>query len=640
MHSVSQKATRQRGNEATRFLTILFAGLLVAPLQAETPPDAVIELWEQHWTLNADGSIVYHSKQHVRLNSDRTYDEFVDPRITYNIDTDELEIINARVKRADGTYRELPDYSHVKVSPNASAGWPAFAGIRQHLIVMSGIEPGCVVELEYKITSKPGTKPCLSGDIRLDHHYPVLERKVGIQTPHDVKAQIVFTGMSESQLKANITGKAEAELELQVFGLKLMHTGFHSWLFTDLPGSPNEPRSEPWQVRCPRFTFSTAGTAEVWLRNTLDRLDAAADDSALIAKLAGEWTKDQFQPADKLRAIQEKLAASFNFVEFDPTWRPAKLRPASETLCGNYGMPKEAAAVFLSLARAAGIPARLGIMTNDDVWMDDVPQRSSVAAYVLLLDSGGTAEIWDAHRGRIMRDDHWANHTLLSINDGKFQRTPLPAWTDAGESRCNIGGTITLAEDGTFTGSMSLRTTGLFVSPESLRSSDAQKSRVNALIHRVLPDAEVESFNVTMLGGGEFAVEAQIKSSEAEKKVGESYWLTLARNGPFMANVSLPLAYSTRTNPVRLTGAFDERIELTIEWPEDWNVEARPRNLESVTGDWGEVEQQVTLDGNRLTVARHTRVTKRQLSADSFLELREPLNTLRTEAARTVVLMP
>ena len=616
MHNVNQKTTR--------FLTALFTGLLVAswgaPLYAETPPDAVIELWEQHWTLNEDGSTVYHDKQHVRLNNDRAYHEFVDPRITYNVDTDELEIINAQVKRADGTYRELPDYSHVEVSPDATAGWPAFAGIRQHLIVMSGVEPGCLVELEYKITSKPGTRPYLAADVRLDHHYPVLERKVGVETPENVDAQIVFKDISETKT--------------------VSHTGSNSWTLKDLPGLPNEPQAEPWQTRCPRFTFSTAGSAEVWLRNTLDRLNAAADDSPLIAKLAGEWTKDQFQPADKLRAIQEKLAASFNFVEFNPTWRPAKFRSASETLHSNHGMPEEVTAVFLSLARAAGIPARLGFMTDYSICRDDAPQRLFVAAYVLLLDSGGTTEIWDAHRGRIMRDDHWAGHALLSIKDGKIQRTPLPAWTDADESRCNVGGTITLAEDGTFTGKMSLRTTGLFVSPENLRSSDAQKGRVTALVHHVLPKAEVENFNVTMLGGGEFAVEAQIKSSEPEKKVGESYWLTLAQDGPFMANVSLPLAYSTRTNPVRLTGAFDERIELTIEWPEDWNVEARPRNLESATGDWGQVEQQVTLDGNRLTFTRHTRVTKRQLSADSFLELREPLNTLRTEAARTVVLMP
>ena len=157
------------------------------------PPDAVIELWEQSWTLRDNGAIVYHSKQHVRLNSDRAYDEFADPRITYDTKTQKLDVLVARVKLADGSYRELPEYSHVLVSPNESAGWPAFADIRQHLLVMSGIETGCVVELEYRITSQPGRYDQLAGDLRIHSQYPIRQRTIVIETPKDVKLQAVGT---------------------------------------------------------------------------------------------------------------------------------------------------------------------------------------------------------------------------------------------------------------------------------------------------------------------------------------------------------------------------------------------------------------------------------------------------------------
>ena len=153
--------------------TQLQAQAMAAQSARNAPPDAVIELWQQDWTLSADGSSVYHEKKHTRLNSDRSYDDLADPRITYNATTDKLEILVARVKRADGTYRELPDYCHVEVSPDASQGWPAFADIRQHLLVMSGVEEGCVLEMEYRITSQPGSKPYLAGDLRLDGRYPV-----------------------------------------------------------------------------------------------------------------------------------------------------------------------------------------------------------------------------------------------------------------------------------------------------------------------------------------------------------------------------------------------------------------------------------------------------------------------------------
>jgi len=76
MHSAN--SIRTIGTPVTRVLLVVVGIACVTPLYAD-PPDAVIELWEQHWTLNADGSTVYHEKQHVRLNSDRAYGEFADP---------------------------------------------------------------------------------------------------------------------------------------------------------------------------------------------------------------------------------------------------------------------------------------------------------------------------------------------------------------------------------------------------------------------------------------------------------------------------------------------------------------------------------------------------------------------------------
>jgi hypothetical protein len=173
-------ATRQPGHEAARLLLavcLVGAAWICAQAEPASPPDAVIELWEQHWTLGADGSTVYYNKQFVRLNNDRSFGEFADPRLTYDVATDKLEIMHARVKLADGSYRELPDYSHVLVTPDATSGWPSFANIRQHLLVMSGIEPGCVVELEYQITSAPGARSGWAADVRLTR--PLRRRAAG-----------------------------------------------------------------------------------------------------------------------------------------------------------------------------------------------------------------------------------------------------------------------------------------------------------------------------------------------------------------------------------------------------------------------------------------------------------------------------
>ena len=632
------KGSRDRGiKSAFAVAVFLLAALALPPVAwADTAPqpDGVIELWEQHWTINEDGSTVYREKQHVRLNSDRTHREFADPRLTYNAETDNLEIITARVKRADGTYRELPDYSHVLVSPDITAGWPAFAAIRQHVLVMSGIETGCVVELDYQITSKPGARPALAADVRLDHAYPVLERVLSITSPAaaNIRPSVIGPGGAQIGTKPEVSSSTSVKSGLP-YETK-------TWTFRNLPAHPAEPRCAPWQVRCPRFAFNSGGDWHRWMQRTTSDIESAANECEITAKLAADWTKDVLQPADKMRAIQEKLAAVFNVVEFDSDWQRGGLRPASETIRGGYGLPQEATAVLLSLARAAGLPARAAVLVNDDRWLESAPHDSQVAAYVVLLDGGQQPEIWDARHGRIVRDSRWAGTSLLIMGDASAMRTPLPAWTQADESRCVVGGTIKIKADGTYAGTVSLATSGLFVAPESLRSSEAQKSRVSALLGRVLPEVTVESFAVKELSDNQFAVEAKVKSSKALKKVGGAYWLQMPADAPYAANVTLPLAYSERNEPVRITGPFVEQVKLTVEYPENWTVEAQPVEVKAVKGEWGEAEQRITPGEQRVTISRNTRIAQRDLAPKAFLNAREPLNTLRTEAARTLVLKP
>ena len=544
----------QRGRLTSVALLTVFGVICAAQLQAQapdvhdrntTPPDAEVLLWERDWTLNADGSSVYHEKKHTLLASDRVYRELADPRITYNAATDKLEILVGRVRRADGTYRELPDYSHVEVSPDATQRWPAFADIRQHLLVMSGVEAGCVLEVEYKITSKPGSKPYLAADLRLDAAYPVRRHTISVDVPPGTKLRAVLSGLPGERKPTASTAS--------------------EWNFADLPARPEEPHSPPWQVNCARLTFSTAGSPTDWLERRLGQIEAAADDSELVQELAAEWTKDHKGADDKLRAIQEKLAARFNFVDFPVAWRPATIRPASEVAACNYGLPAEAAALLLALARAADLSAEPAVLVPDHVWLEGVPQDGLIAAYAVVLDTPDGLEIWDAHDGLVDRQG-WAGHTMLRAYLDKIERTRLASWTAADESRCRVRGEITLDEEGAFTGEVTFRTTGLFVAPESLRTSDDQKKRVSALLEHVLPLAKVESFSVTTLAAHEFEITAQIESSKPLKKVGEAFCLQLAENGPYAVDVPAPVEPQHAAKPgladgrIRLRGGPDNRV--------------------------------------------------------------------------------
>jgi transglutaminase-like putative cysteine protease len=617
-------------------LVLVFCAGCAAPLHADQPrhagealetPDAVFELWEQDWTLTDDGAQVYHEKQHLRLNSDRVYWAFGDPRITYNADLDEVEVLEARTRLPSGEYVPLADYSTVEVAPDAAAGWPAFANLRQRVMVMGGIEPGCVLELEYKITTKAGVKPYMAADLRIDDRYPVRARTVTMTVPFGAELSPVVRGLPEDSYVYSFEQRSDGNAT-------------HRWDFAGLPGEPDEPQALPWSERGVRLAFTTAPEPDTWVKERLATIDTAADESPLLTKLAQEWTKDETSSQDKLSALQNKLAASFNFLDFDVEWRPAIPRRASDVIYHSYGLPAESAAILLALARAAGIAVQPALLVTDGVWEEDAPQDALVAAYVVIHDGPDGMEIWDPQDGRVRRDKHWAGSTLLAMRGNKITRTSLPGWRDPDESHCVITGNVAIAKDGKYTAKLLIKTTGLFVSPNDLESADGQKRCVQVIVDRLLPDAKVANFTLKSLTPEVFEAEAQVESPKALKKLHECYELKLAETSPALADVPVPCEYARRLTPARLVGPFDERIELAITWPEAWQVEDTPSDLAQSEGPWGSVSQRVSPTENGLKLLRHTRVAHRDLPPDAVMALRKPLNELRSDYARTLLLKP
>jgi len=618
----------------TTALVFLLTGC-AAPVHADPPrpraasdtPDAVFELWEQHWTLNPDGSQVYHEKQHVRLNADRVFGTFGDARITFNAATDEVEVLQARTRLPDGRYVELAPYSTVEVAPDAAAGWPAFSSLRQRVMVMGGIEAGCVLETEYRIRTRAGARAALAADLRIDHEYPVRARTITVTLPPGCEIAPVLTGLPDDAYLYSFEQRSDG-------------TSRHRWDFAALDGRPAESQALPWQEAGVRLAFSTAGAADAWLGERLAAVDAAAGESALLSKLADEWTAGASTDGDRLRALQSRLADTFNFVHFDPDWQPPLPRPAADVIQHNYGLPAEAAAVLLALARAAGIAVQPGLLVADHVWLDDAPQPGMIAAYVVVHEGANGREVWHPQHGRIRRDRRWAGHTLIVSEEARITRTTLPAWLDPGESRCAVTGSISIAEDGKYAGQLHIRTCGLFVAPGELETREGQKRRIEHVVRHVLPEANVGDFTLRSLTPEVFEVAVEIKSGEPLKKLHDCYQLVLAETFPALADVPLPTAHSQRLTAARLVGPFDESVELSVSWPQSWKVDAVPGELSQASEGCGLVWQRVTATEQGMRLARRTQVTRRDLPPEAVLALRSPVNELRSAHARTLLLRP
>ncbi len=597
------------------------------PAQAApaTKPDAVMLSCNQFWTLRDDRTIVYEEHRQVQINHERAIGEFADPRITYDRDTQQLEILECRTKRPDGRFIEAPKYAHTEVAPGNCAGFPAFASIQQHVIVMPAIEPGAIIELGYRITTKPAEPAEISADIRLADRYPVIVRQVRIDTPRGANVAPLIANVPDNCIEQTVSQNAAGGVRM-------------SFVFTNLPGMPSEPASPAWQERQPRFAFSSAASTQEWLINRSRSLSEAADESDLCNKLAGEWARGAATESDKIRAMQEKLVKTFTFVDLDPVWKPTGTRGASRILSSNYGTNADAAIALISLARAANLLARPAVIVADAVWLEDAPHPGNVLADLVAIGEGGRLEIWHPQFGRVQRDKRWNDASILLLESGEVQRMALPGWLDADASVAAARASLNVTADGNATGTLTVRQTGLFVNSESLRSQEAQGARVRDLAGRVLPGFEVASFTVQSLGPDEFVAQATLKTSKPLEKIAGNYRLMLGQDGPAFGDVPLPLAHGNPRAPVRIAGAFTEQVHLEVRWPAKWIADARPASSAAVRNAWGAIEQSVAVEAETLTLDRTIKIAQRDFDPLVMRAVRDAINPLRAEKSRTLLL--
>lgn len=591
--------------------------------------DAIILRWEQHWTLNADGSVSRRDHKWLKLLNSRPIRRHADPRIDYVEGQDKVIIHAARTHLLDGTTLNVPEYSVNTVALDEVSGWPIYANWQQQVVSFSGIESSCVLELDYEVITPAGVLPWLEAALRVRQDYPTVTRVVTATVPKSaaLRHDIVDVGQ---QGKGNYTADKKG------------NTIVHRWTFANLPADRAERQSQPWTRRCGRLRFTTCPSVQEFASTLMARVRNAAVSSDAIAAFTKEIIEDESEPAEQVRKIAKKLHDSFNFIGSQKSMQSLRSRPAQEVFMTNYGNPLESAALLSAMIQSLDLPVSLSVAVQNhggDAVAGTALTLSDLAGMALTVQTP-TEEITLYPRlGEIKNPGHWGHNTLLSVTDnGSLTESYVFARGEGQPSELHASGKLRVDGDANLTGEIRLRVTGAFFDPAKLEDAKAQEAKIAALVSRVITDVEVDSHSIAVLSDDVFQFTATVASKDGLKELDGRRLIRFGDGPAFLKDFPLPLTQSHRQTAIELPGAIRERVDLRIELPKKWRVPIKPASPPAISGPWGKVSQRVVLKEQTLEFRRVVEINTPTISPNDFASLRKAINPLRSTAGTTMVI--
>lgn len=589
--------------------------------------DGIILRWEQDWTVDRDGTV--HRRDHMwfKFLSRRPIRRVADPRLDFVHGQDELIIHTAQTHLPDGTILPVADYSFNYAGPDDVAGWPEYTDWQQMVICFGGIENNAIIELDYEVVTPAGVLPWIDADLRLHDDYPTVDHVVSVTLPEGTPIHHKVDRVAPSEVRLH-----ESTANGSVT---------YRWAFANLPGSPDEQQSRPWQERSGRLRFSACPSAARWVSAMLERVDRAGQPSGSIKKFAESAIEEEADTLQQVHKIAKKIHDSFNIVTSPKTMRSLRCRPAADVLLANYGNPLESAGLLLATLRSMDMKASASVGVDATCWDESggLPPTESAFAGVAVRVDLQRGPVWvHPEHGVFQNPGTWGRHWLLGVDDtGKLQSAYVYARGENDPSELDMIGKIAIDEDAKATGELRIRAIGTFFDPAKLETADAQEKQIKNLVGRVLSDVDVPGHSVSTLSQEVFRAMASIASKDSIKELNKLHLLKLGDGPAFLPEIPLPLDRSYRQTDVQLNGRFHERIDLTIELPDGWQPFVLPAAMLPVRGSWGILEQSVEVRKKTIRFRRNVSVMTDLITPGDFESLGRAVNELKANRSLLLV---
>ena len=317
--------------------TLVVLLLIVAPVKAAS--EAEFGKLHKTYTLHADGSQEMRVQKELTLFThaamNRLYGESF---IIYNPEFQELKIHESYTRQKDGNIVKTPENAFVEVLPSAAADAPAYNGLKEMVVVHTGLELGATIYLDYSVITRPGYLPELDVCEQVEELSPIKEYVFSLSVPESKPLHYEL-----------LNGKAVPVVKT-IGGIKTV-----TWTLKNV-----QPRPNMIQV------FLPAGNVQAIVASTyISKADALKvvkqqfeNNDKEVSKLAKKLTANAQTPEQKTKLLTTYVQG-LGSCRLSLSQTGYRLRPAAEVVRSAYGTEAEKVALLVALQQASGIQAEI-----------------------------------------------------------------------------------------------------------------------------------------------------------------------------------------------------------------------------------------------------------------------------------------
>lgn len=572
------------------------AEFAIAKPQVEPDADAEIILRETVIDDSTPGETITDHYHRIRIYTDRGVDRFAKIELFHERNVD-LTGIEARTLHSDGTVTELGRKDvfsrEVLRSGNSRVTVKSFAP--------PALTPGVVLEYRYR------ERRNRQGQIHPLRFQGDLPARLVRYRFHPINLPMVMPGFSLRCLTFNYPDpKLEADAR-----------GYYPFEARNIPTRKPEPM-QPEMIQSHvavllYYSLSDERTPVTYWTKQSESLHARTESAAKVTKAVKAALTGLVSPgdpdADKLRKIHDYCRSRIVNRDRDSTGFSREQRSklpanatATDTLKHGNGTAGDINTLFVALARAAGIDARLALGNdrNQIVYMPNLLEPFIFTKLVAAVRLGTKWNYYDPGAGYLppeMLDWKYCGTSAL-IADPK-QGLILPVGSAAaGASIARREAKFTLDEMGTLEGEVTVTYTGYFEAAQKNALDSAtpeeRKKFVTDEVQKTLKLAEVTAVETEHAADPLAPITLRYHLQVPEFAEHTDLRLFLQ---PAVFRKGLPPLFqaATRTTTVLFDHHYTEVDDVTITLPEGFELEAGSAPDDLPLGQLGEYEVSITL---------------------------------------------